>query len=375
VRVAFDAHMIGGRETGNESYATNLLNALATGWPEDTYRVMTTDVARLTSAITLPPNALPMRVWPAWSPLRITLGVPVAARRNRVDVVHMTTYVTPPVSTTPTVVTVHDLSYLVYPEAFSRSVRTMLTTLVPRSARRADRVIAVSEHTKQDLVRFYGLDPDRIAVTPLAPAPAFAVLPDAAGMPLPPGVKEPFVLAVGNLEPRKNLGRLLEAFAAVVHDGGFEGQLVLVGKGAGGAEILSRARAQGLESRVVLTGFVTEGELVLLYNRAKLFVYPSLYEGFGLPPIEAMACGCPVVASNASVLPETLGDAALLVDPLSVGDLTRAMAAVLEGDALAGQLVKKGIDRSRSLSWHETARRTRAVYQDVLMTREKSKSA
>lgn len=363
MKVAFDAHMIGQHETGNESYAANLLTALAAGWPEDVYQVMTTDRAQLTSTMVLPANAPPVRVWPSWSPARITLAVPAIARWNRADVVHMTTYVVPPVSMTRTVVTVHDLSYLVYPEAFSRRVRTMLTALVPRSVRRADRVIAVSEHTKRDLVRFYRLDPDKIAVTPLAPGPEFVVMREAAATPLPPGVKEPFVLAVGNLEPRKNLGRLLEAFFALVRERGFEGQLVLVGKGSGGGEILSRARDQGLESRVVLTGFVSQPELVLLYNRAKLFVYPSLYEGFGLPPIEAMACGCPVVASNTSVLPETLGDAALLVDPLSVSRLVEAIAAVLDREALAAQLVEKGIQRSHSLSWHDTARRTHAAYE------------
>jgi len=366
MRIAFDAHMLGERETGNESYAVNLLRALTSGWPNDTYQVLTPNIQKLSSVIQLPANAHLTKVWPGWSPLRITIAIPASAWRNKSDVLHMTTYVAPPFSARPTVVTVHDLSYLVYPHAFSRRVRTMLTTLVPMSIRRAARVIAVSEHTKRDLIRFYGLAPEKIAVTPLAPGPGFRQLPDASHMALPAGLREPFILAVGNLEPRKNLDRLLQAFGVLVRDGGFGGQLVLVGKGSGAAEILAKARREGLESKIALTGFIPEHDLVLLYNRASLFVYPSLYEGFGLPPIEAMACGCPVVASAASVLPETLGDAALLVDPESVNDLATAMSTVLVDTDLARKLRQKGLQRARTLTWHQTAARTHAVYEDVV---------
>lgn len=366
--------MVGERETGNETYAANLIQALATGWPDDTYQVLTPRVDRLKSVIHLPPNARPISVWPGWSPLRISMGIPMTSWLNKSDVLHMTTYIAPPLTITPFVVTIHDLSYLVYPGAFSRRVRTKLTTLVPMSIRRAARVIAVSEHTKKDVIRFYGLAPEKIAVTPLAPGPAFIEMDRAGDEQLPPGIKEPFLLAVGNLEPRKNLDRLLEAFFVIARQG-FDGQLVLVGKGSGAESIATRARQNGLESRVVLSGFVTERELVLLYNRAKLFVYPSLYEGFGLPPIEAMACGCPVVASNTSVMPETLGDAAILVDPESVGDIAKALTAVLESDGLAGTLKQKGIARARSFTWHETAARTRSVYADVVSRTERRKSA
>lgn len=367
--------MVGERETGNESYAVNLLRALTTGWPNDTYQVLTPNVEKLASMIQLPPNAQPAKVWPGWSPLRITLAIPASAWHSKCDVLHMTTYVAPPFSVRPTVVTVHDLSYLVYPQAFSRRVRTMLTTLVPISVRRASRVIAVSEHTKRDLIRFYGLAPDKIAVTPLAPGPNFRQIPNASELALPKGLHEPFILAVGNLEPRKNLDRLLQAFGVLVRDGSFGGQLVLVGKGSGGAGILAKARREGLESKIALTGFIPEPDLVLLYNRANLFVYPSLYEGFGLPPIEAMACGCPVVASAASVLPETLGDAALLVDPDSVNDLARAMSSVLADADLAQRLRQKGIQRAGRLTWHQTAARTHSVYEDVVAAAKRPTSA
>lgn len=264
------------------------------------------------------------------------------------------------------VVTIHDLSFLEYPHAFSWRVRTMLTTLVPGSVKRAARVIAVSEWTKQDLIRRFGVPAEKIAVTPEAPPPGFQRLPEAQRLPLPPGVAEPFVLAVGNLEPRKNLARLIEAFGLTVRQG-FRGQLVLVGKAQRRAGDVQRAvRESGVESRVVFTGFVSHDDLTLLYNRASLFVYPSLYEGFGLPPLEAMACGCPVLASNATAMPEVLGDAALLVNPLSVEELAQGMMAVLDHPELAAGLREIGLRRAASYTWEATAARTREVYAQVL---------
>jgi glycosyltransferase involved in cell wall biosynthesis len=358
--------MVGERETGNETYTVNLLRGLAAADGLDRYLCLTPHPARLTS-LDLPENFQAVRVWPAQSIARVPVATPLAVGRQKADLLHMTTYVTPPWSPCPMVVTIHDLSFLEYPHAFSWRVRTMLTTLVPGSVKRAARVIAVSEWTKQDLIRRYGLPPDKIVVTPEAPPPGFTRLSDAQRLPLPPGVVEPFVLAVGNLEPRKNLRRLIEAFGLGVREHGFLGQLVLVGQAhmrAGDARLA--AREAGVESRVVFTGFVTQDNLALLYNRASLFVYPSLYEGFGLPPLEAMACGCPVLASNVTAMPEVLGDAALLVNPLSVAALAEGMMAVLSRPELAANLREKGLTRAAGYSWKATAAATREVYAQVL---------
>jgi glycosyltransferase involved in cell wall biosynthesis len=368
-RIAVDAHMVGERETGNETYTVNLLRGLAQQPAADRYLCLSPHPSRLRS-LELPANFEPVRVWPAPSLIRVPVATPIAVSRQKADLLHMTTYVAPPWSPCPMVVTIHDLSFLEYPNAFSWRVRTMLTTLVPGSVKRAARVIAVSEWTKQDLVRRYGLRPEKITVTPEAPPPGFRRLPDAQRSPLPAGIQPPFVLAVGNLEPRKNLARLIQAFGVAVREHGFTGQLVLVGKAqmrAGDARFA--AREAGVESRVVFTGFVSHDDLTLLYNRASLFAYPSLYEGFGLPPLEAMACGCPVVASNVTALPEVLGDAALLVNPVSVAELAEAMSAVLERPELALSLREKGRRRAASYSWEATAARTRQVYSEVLAGR------
>jgi len=233
--------------------------------------------------------------------------------------------------------------------------------------RRAARVIAISAFTKQDLVTRYGLAEEKISVIHLAAGPAFHVLGDAARQRLPEGVSEPYVLAVGNLEPRKNLARLIEAFAAIAFEPGVTAKLVLVGKSKGQEAPLARLVEQhGLRERVVFTGFVEEDQLVLLYNRAALFIYPSLYEGFGLPPLEAMACGCPVVASNVTAIPEVLGDAALLVDPTSVHAMAEAMRAVLRRDELARDLRGRGLRQAALYSWARVAERTREVYADAI---------
>jgi glycosyltransferase involved in cell wall biosynthesis len=367
MRIAFDAHMIGERETGNESYALNLLRGLAT-LPDDdnTYAVLTPRPQALRDAITLPPRFEVVRVRPAASVLRIPLGMPLAIRSARADLLHVT-YIAPPRPGCPTVVAVHDLSYLAHPEWLSWRVRFTLKQLVPRSVRAAARVIAISDFTKRDLVQRYGLPPEKIVVVPLAAGANVTPLPDAAALPLPAGIRDPFILAVGNLEPRKNLATLIEAFAELVRQHAFGGQLVIAGKakyrGEGTAGVVARL---GLEGRVTFTGFVDDATLRLLYNRAALFAYPSLYEGFGLPLLEAMACGCPVVASNATAIPQTAGDAAILVDPTSSAALTAAMARVLGDAELARRMSIEGKAQAARYSWTRTAELTRAVYAHAL---------
>ena len=366
MRVAFDAHVVGEQESGNETYAVNLLRALVNDPGGNSYQVLTPHPDRLRTIIEPSPSATIVRVRPAASVLRIPVGIPQAVRRHRSEVLHVS-YVAPPLVACPTVVTVHDLSYLAYPRSLSLRARLMLTLLVPVSVRRAARVIAVSRFTRDDLVRRYRLDEEKIAVIHEAAGPAFRVLDNARSQPLPEGVTEPFVLAVGNLEPRKNLARLVEAFAAVAREPGITAKLVLVGKAKGQADTLGRLVAQhGLGGRVIFTGFVEEDQLVRLYNRAAAFVYPSLYEGFGLPPLESMACGCPVVASNVTAMPEVLGDAALFVDPLSTPALAEAIRSVLLGEEVARDLRARGLRQAARYSWGKAAQETAAVYADAV---------
>jgi glycosyltransferase involved in cell wall biosynthesis len=292
--------------------------------------------------------------------------MPIALASWRSNLLHVT-YIAPGRPGCPTVVTVHDLSYLAHPEWLSWRVRFTLSQLVPRSVRAAARVIAISDFTKRDLIDRYGLPAEKIVVVPLAAGTTFTPLPDAAAQRLPAGIREPFILAVGNLEPRKNLVTLIEAFAEMVRQHAFAGQLVIAGKAKYRGEEAAGAVARlGLEGRVIFTGFIDDETLRLLYNRATLFAYPSLYEGFGLPVLEAMACGCPVVASNATAVPQTAGDAAILVDPTSVAALTAAMARVAGDPELARRMSVDGKAQAARFSWTRTAEMTLDVYKDAV---------
>lgn len=244
----------------------------------------------------------------------------------------------------PGVVTIHDLAWEEHPGDFARRTALKYRTLAPRAARSAERVVCVSAFTRDDVVRRYRVDEERIRVIGEAPS-----LARGDGEP-PSG---PYILAVGDLRRKKNLTRLVEAFSRLRGEG-LPHRLILAGKDTGEG---GRLRAPGVE----LTGYVSEERLDALMRGADLLVHPSLYEGFGLVIVEAMARGVPVAAARATALPETGGDAALYFDPLDVADMAATMRAALEDDSLA----ERGRRRAASLSWDTAADRTAAVYREL----------
>jgi glycosyltransferase involved in cell wall biosynthesis len=290
-------------------------------------------------------------------------------RQEQVDVLHMT-YNAPFWShSSAQVVSVHDLAYKLYPHYYSSRVRLLLSTLVPLSIRRAERVIVISEQTKQNVIREYGISPDKIVLTPLAAAPEFRVQADPAELRRVLacyGIQAPYVLAVGNLEPRKNLVRIIRAFASLLDNGLPPHQLVIAGKAHWqGSVVGQEIERLGLGNQAILTGYVSTDDLVSLYNAARLFCYPSLHEGFGLPILEAMSCGAPVITSNTSSMPEVAGAAAWLVDPCSEQDLATAMERILTDEAQRRELREKGLRRAADFSWAYTAQLTLQAYQDA----------
>jgi glycosyltransferase involved in cell wall biosynthesis len=285
-----------------------------------------------------------------------------------IDLFHATDHLLPRLSRIKSVFTLHDLIFRLYPETHKPLNRWFLTLMMPRFLQAAGAVIAVSEHTKRDAMEFYGIDEAKIHViyegvdSRFRPAPVQAMTRVRQAYNLP----ERFILSLGTIEPRKNLSSLLEAYR-VLRDQGSELGLVIVGKKGWLYEgFFHRLRELGLEDEVLFTGFVPDGDLPAICSAAELFVFPSLYEGFGLPVLEAMACGAPVITSNVSSLPEVAGDAALLVDPASVRELTEAMAVVLEDEELRTSLQSKGPRQAAKFSWERAARETLAVYQSVL---------
>ena len=332
--VVVDADVLGRRRTGDETYVANLLAELGR---------LATDLRLV--ALTRRPELVPPGVEPYEVParrqeVRMTLAVPRALRRLRPALVHFQ-YALPPRLQAPAVVTVHDLSFERDAAVMSRLDRLTFRAVVPRAVRRAARVLTVSERTRRDLVQLYGLDEARVVVTPNGVDPAFCPGAD--------GGSGGYALFVGAIQPRKD--PLAAATAAAVAG------LPLV---VAGPE-RDRALAQELRARGAdLRGYVSQDELVELYRGAAALVLPSRYEGFGLPVLEAMATGTPVVATADDALREVAGDAALYAPPERLGDALRR--AVADRD----RLVAAGLERARGFTWAETARRTLAVYREVL---------
>ena len=344
--VAIDADVLGRRRTGDETYMANLLREL----------VPLADRERLAAFARRPglvPDGIDELILPARSQIaRMAIGLPRALRRLGPTLAHFN-YVIPPAYRGPAVVTVHDLSFERHPGLMGPRDRLLFRTLVPRSARRADRVLAVSERTKHDLVERYGIDEGKIVVTPNGVDPIFRPNGRAPE-------RSPYALFVGGIQPRKDPLSAVEALGLLNGDLG----LVLVGaEKRGGDEVRGAIRRLGLEQRVELTGHLEREELASLYRGAACLVFPSRYEGFGLPVLEAMASGTPVVAAAAGAVPEVAGDAAVLVEP---GDPAALAAGIERALADRDRLVAAGLERAGQFSWAESARLTLATYRELL---------
>ena len=308
------------------------------------------------------------------SVIRSLTLVPAALRRLRVDVFHGMDHVGIPLvgRSGKYVVTVHDVIPLILPETFTPRHRLVVRLALARVRRKADLVVVPSHAVKRDVVRRVGLPENRVVVTHEGCEPRFRPVRSAAArrdVAARYGLPPRYVLAVGTLEPRKNLTTLLEAFARLRLDGEVDADLRLVLAGARGwldEPIFATVRSLGLEDAVRFTGFVDDADLPAVYSGAALFVFPSLHEGFGLPLLEAMACGVPVVTSNISSMPEVAGDAAVLVDPRDTDGLAAAIARLLRDEALRDRLREAGIARARQFSWEATARRTLDAYASVV---------
>jgi glycosyltransferase involved in cell wall biosynthesis len=293
--------------------------------------------------------------------------LPILARRDRLGLFHGPVNALPRGLPCRSVVTIHDLALLRWPDQVTGKRYHYLTRAIRDAARLADRVIAVSEATKLDIVELLDVPADRISVTPLGVdarfrRPTFDAL---AAFRKRAGIAGPYVLAVGTLEPRKNLIRLLRAFATLA--GELPHQLVVVGpQGWRHAELREVVGMLDLGDRLRLTGFVPDDDLPFWYAAADLFVLASLYEGFGLPLLEAMACATPVVTANVSSMPEVAGEAAVYIDPLSVDSIAEGIRRALTSRDVQRRLAQAGVARARDFTWTRTAELTAAVYREAL---------
>lgn len=298
---------------------------------------------------------------------RLGIPIPVDLLTGQVDVFHSPDFVLPPVRRATKVLTVHDLSFILFSECADEGLRSYLEKAVPASAARADIITADSANTKNDLICLLDVPPEKIEVVyggvedKFRPADENSELLIATRRKF--GLNYPFILSVGVIEPRKNLGRLVQAFALLKSRPDFEHKLVIAGRpGWLYEDVFRKVEELRLTKDVIFLGHVFDADLVALYNLADVFVYPSLYEGFGLPALESMACGTPVVSSNSSSLPEVVGDAGLLVPPEDVEALACAIEKVISDSELADDLRAKGLSRARQFTWHKAAENIMSIY-------------
>ncbi len=369
MKIGINAFGVGTGGGGIETYVSNVIRALAEVDHSGDYTLFLQPPLPRAPV----PGAERMRrmvVRTHYGPIRVPFASALALARSRVDLFHVQN-VAPLLCPTRIVITLHDIAYERYPRFLPADMVSTLRRRVPPTLRRAAAIITDSEASKREIVAYYRVPPDNVTVALLAADPVFRPLGDEARL---AGVRERhafgehYILFVGDpLQGRKNVKTLVEAYVRLRRAGAIAHRLVLTGsRETLGSDIFAAVRAARREDDLVFTGRVSDEELVALYNGADLFVYPSFYEGFGLPPLEAMACGTPVVTSNVSSLPEVVGDTALTVDPFDVEALAAAIARVLHDHELRARLSAQGLARAASFSWEATARTILRVYHQTL---------
>ncbi|MBZ5605836.1 MAG: glycosyltransferase family 4 protein [Acidobacteriia bacterium] len=365
MRFSVDAHAIGCHLTGNEVYVRNLLNYFARLDRDSEFFAY---LSKPWAADDVPERF--EKRWVSQNPFRrLGLDLPVRLRKDRPDLLHVQ-YTGPLTSSVPLVVSVHDVSFLEFPQYFTRFRATQLKITVKRTVEAAARVLTPSEFSRTAILRHYAIDPDKVTVVHNGSSSVFRPIERqtaAAAVERKFHIRNPFILTVGDLQPRKNHLGLLRAFEKLIRaHSQLQHRLVFVGKETWYSKELHRAvAASGMADRVDFTGFVEDADLLQLYGACDLFVFPSFYEGFGLPILEAMACGRAVACSNLTAMPEVADGAGILFDPHSPDEMARAMTDVLLDSELKGRLERLGIQRAAQFSWEQAARRTLDVYYDV----------
>jgi glycosyltransferase involved in cell wall biosynthesis len=367
MRIGIDARIAHYSRGGIRSYVVHLLGALAALDGGMEYLVLHSRKGRDVS-----PSVSNFRPVPCWTPShhrfeRWTLGIEIA--RWGVDLLHSPDSIPPAFGYSRSVITIHDLNFLYYPRFLTPESRRYYNGQVEWAVQRADHILADSNATKADLTSLLSVAPKRITVVHLAAGSSFRPLPEIEARRAAEryGLEPGFLLFVGTLEPRKNVPGLLQAYRTILDQEATVSPLVLVGgKGWLYEEIFECVEALDLGGLVRFLHEVPDVDMPRLYNAASLLATPSFYEGFGLPALEAMSCGTPVVVSDRASLPEVVGEAGLLVDPDEPEDIARALRLVLTNEALRARLSEMGLTQAARFSWRRVAQQTLAVYRQVL---------
>ena len=366
MRIAIDAHAIGRHLTGNEVYVRSLLNALAGQSRGCEILAYHSDPDAHTFGRRIATRRIAANPF-----LRLGYDLASRVRRDRPDLLHVQ-YTAPLSCSVPIVTTIHDVSYLEHPEYFTHQRAWQLKLTVGSTVRRAARILTGTEVARNSILKVYPkLDESKVVVVPLAASPEFRPVPResaVAAVRARHAIGGSFILSVGDLQPRKNHIGLIRAFARMVRAyPQLKQNLVLVGKPTWfSAKVQAAARESGAAERIQFLGFVSDADLLQLYNACDCFVFPSFYEGFGLPALESMACGRAVVCSDVSALPEVADGAAILFDPYAIDDMVRGIADVLIDGELRGRMERLGIQRAAHFNWRKTAQQTLQAFEQVL---------
>lgn len=365
--IAIDAHAIGRHLTGNEVYVRSLLNTFAAQKKHSEILAYLSGSEACTSI----PGSIRTRHIAANPFIRLGFDLSRRVRQDRPDVLHVQ-YTAPIGCSVPVVVTVHDVSYLEHPEYFTQDRALQLRITVGRTVKRAAKILTGTENARNAILKVYpDLEEDKVVVVPLAAAPELRPISREAATARvreAQRIRGPFILSVGDIQPRKNHIGLIRAFARMVKAyPQLKHSLVIAGKPTWFSDkVQEAARDSGAGERIQFVGFVSDADLLQLYNACDCFVFPSFYEGFGFPALEAMACGRAVVCSDASALPEVVDGAAILFDPYAIDEMVRAIADVLLDAELRGRMERLGIQRAAHFSWQKTAQKTMDVFHQVV---------
>ncbi len=376
MHIGIDATALPHQPGGAGNYIIHLIRALASLSNEYQFTIFAHHSGR--DLIDSPPSSrMNWVLIPDKSPARRLVWeqvtFPRLVRQSRVGLLHSLHYTRPLFLACSSVVTFHDMTFFLYPHLHTRSKRIFFPSAIRLSARLADALIAVSENTKNDAIRLLGVPGDKITAIPHGVGEEFHPITDARlldDIRLKFSLPQDFILNVGVVEPRKNLTLLLKSYQQL-HSQGISLPLVIVG-GLGWMyeDVFRQVESLGIKEQVYFTGYVPDHDLPIIYNLARVFVYPSIYEGFGLPPLEAMACGTPVITTAVSSMPEHVADAGILIPPQDENALTNALQKLINDSTLQEELSSKGPERASQFTWKRTAQETIKVYQSVLTAQQ-----
>lgn len=371
MRICIDAHVLGDKSGGNETYYRNIIDNIHKFMKQDDEIILLMSSKKEAERI----NKKNIRniktvFFKSKNPIiRYLYEIPKLVRKYKADVLH-TQYYAPLIKNCKLVVTIHDISYEHFPEYFKKLELIRNRVWIWYSSKISDIILTVSEYSKKDISERYKINKDKIVVTHLATSEIYKQVDEKLVEETKEkfGIKGSYLLTVGNLQPRKNMVRLINSYTEIKSNNPeFNLKLVIVGKKAWKFDgIFKTVNSANLNDEVILTDYVSDYELVNLYNGAEIFIYPSIFEGFGLPVIEAMACGTPVITSNVSSLPEVAGDCALLINPYDQNSISNEIIKLYKNKEMIESLKNSGMIRAKTFKWEETTLKIFNVYKKLL---------